>query len=363
MTSALPTDLIVQRCSDKKWQYPAPIEDLDEWAGSNWDAFDPQYVHRMYWPDRPYLPGMGILVVDGGTTQGPVIARSNPDARVTATATSEESLNHAIYLRHKYRLSNLDLHLLPIDRISELNRSFDLVIASGVLQHGGYAEAQAGAQILAQFLRPEGVAAFLLYSGYLPGTPGAGYRAETAEMPLHANGFDVSAKECLDLVQGAGLVFQDWLIKSPYYLPALVGSSNEMLQAIARLPERQMWSAVEPLRNQSGCHLFTACRPERPIEAYRIDFTEPRALDYVPMWRLHSGLDAGYAVRPGWSTPLDTVQRELAAKVDGHSTIAQIAGHPELEPVAVDLFTNLWRMDFAMIGIGGTPQPEAGAAW
>ena len=43
----------------------------------------------------------------------------------------------------------------------------------------------------------------------------------------------------------------------------------------------------------------------------------------------------------------------MAERIDGFSTIAQIAGNPELEPVAIDLFAELWRMDFIMIGTGG----------
>ena len=346
MTEALPTDLIVQRCRDRKWQYPEPVEDVDAWIAANADAFDPKDAHRLYWPDRPYRPGMDILIVDGGTTQGPVIARTNPDARVTATVISEESFNHAIFLRHKYALSNLEVHLLPIEKLSDLSRNFDLVIASGALQHGDHAEAESGMKALAQVLRPDGVAAFLLYSRYLPGPPATG------KAPLHAGGFAASVQDCLDLVEGAGLAFQDWLVKSPYYLPILAAADNETLAVVAGLPERQMWSVLEPLRNQSGCHLFTACRPERPATSYRIDFTDLRALDYVPGWRLHAGRDSGHAVKPGWSMPLDTTQRELAEKIDGFSTIRQIAGNPEFEPATVDLLTELWRMDFVMFGIG-----------
>ena len=345
----LPTDLIMQRCTDRKWQYPEPIEDLNAWVATNSDFFDPQHVHRLYWPDRPYQPGMDILIVDGGTTQAPVIARTNPDARVTATVLSETSLAHAIYLRHKFGLLNLDLHLLPTTGISGLNRTFDLVIASGALQHAGFTEAQEGMKALAQVVRPEGVAAFLVYSRYLQGARNG---APQIDSPLHAGGVNFTAQDCVDLVAGAGLVFQDWLLKSPYYLPQL-HPDDGALGAIARLPEPQMWSVLEPLRNQTGCHLFTACSTERSAEAYRIDFSDPRALDYVPGWRQRTGLDGRHAVRPGWSMLLDATRQEMAERIDGFSTIAQIAGNPELEPVAIDLFADLWRMDFIMIGTGG----------
>lgn len=351
MTEALPTDVIVQQCRDTKWQYPEPVEDLDAWMAANADVFDPQYTHRMYWPDRQYQPGMDILIIDGGTTQAPVIARTNPEARVTATVLSKDSLDRAIYLRHKYRLSNLELNLLPIGKVAELNRSFDLVIASGVLQDGGQAEAESGMKALAEVLRPDGVAAFLLYSRFLPGPP-----------VLYTGGLDFGAQDCLELVEGAGLVFQDWLVKSPYYLPPQLAPHNELLDPIARLSDRQMWSTLEPLRNQIGCHLFTACHPERPVEAYRIDFSDPRALDFVSGWRLWAGLEGRYAVRPGWSMLLDGTRLELAERIDGFRTIAQIAGHPELEHAALDLIRDLWQMDFVMIGIGGIPRPEAGVA-
>lgn len=353
MTQALPTNLITQRCEDRKWSYPGPIENLDEWLADNGDDFDPSHVHRMYWPDRPYQPGMEILVVDGGTTQGPVMARTNPDAKVTATVLNEASLAHAIYLRHKFGLLNLDLHLLPTEEISGLNRNFDLIIASGALQHAGLDEAQASIKALAQVLRPDGVAAFLVYSRYVRG-------AANADFPLHAGVINFTAQECVDLVAGAGLAFQDWLLKSPYYLPGL-RPNDQVIGSIASLPETQMWSVLEPLRNQTGCHLFTACSPERPIETYRVDFHDPRAVDYVPGWRQRAALEGRYAVRPGWSMHLDTTGREMAERIDGFSTIAQIAGNPELESVALDLFKELWRMDFIMIGTGGVQRSEDGA--
>ena len=116
-----------------------------------------------------------------------------------------------------------------------------------------------------------------------------------------------------------------------------------------------MWSVLEPLRNQTGCHLFTACRPERPVEAYRIDFADPRALDYVPGWRLYAGLEGRHAVRPGWSMALDTVHQELAQKIDGYTTISGIAGRRDLEPAAVNLIKELWHTDFIVIGTEGIP--------
>lgn len=112
-----------------------------------------------------------------------------------------------------------------------------------------------------------------------------------------------------------------------------------------------MWSVMEPLRNQSGCHVFTACQPERPTGAYKVDFTKPAALDYVPGWQLHAGIDKHHAVRPGYSMPLDSGLGELAKRIDGFLSIREIAGQPELESAAVRLVRELWRMDFVVIGM------------
>src|SRR5260370_17811346 len=71
--------------------------------------------------------GLEILVAGCGTSQAARHALREPDARVTAIDVSEASLRHTSDLKQKYNLNNLELHHLPIERVGELERSFDLI--------------------------------------------------------------------------------------------------------------------------------------------------------------------------------------------------------------------------------------------
>jgi len=81
---------------------------------------------------------------------------------------------------------------------------------------------------------------------------------------------------------------------------------------------------MERINHRNGCHFFTACRPERPAETHRIDFTTDRWLDAVPLFRYRCGLDGEKIFRPGWSTPLTPEQLALVRLVDGRRTIREI---------------------------------------
>lgn len=393
MTEGPREDLVAQQY--KKWQYPEPIENLENWLATSWDWFDPSHSHRIFWPDRVYQPEMDILVAGCGTNQAPTLAYTNPQARVVGIDISQESLDHGRYLKHKYGLRNLELILLPIEDVSTLGRDFDLIVSSGVLHH--MAAPQTGMDALASVLRPDGVAAVMLYArygrigvemmqavfrdmglmqneeslrlvrsglswldashaarAYMAVAPDLSYDAGLVDTFLHGRDVSFTVTDCLDLVERSGLVFQDWVNMTALYPPTMVEPDNEFLGAVSALPERQMWSVMEPLRNLHGCHLFTACRPERPVANYRVDFSAANAPDYVPVWRLNAGLDGHQAFRPGWSIPLSPGNLELARQIDGELSITEIAGRCA-QPVgdALEVFKQLRRMDFTAVDLSG----------
>lgn len=320
------------------------IENVETWLLNNWELFDPSHAHRMFWPDRPYKADMDILVAGSGPGQAAVIAYNNPQSRVTAIDVDEAALNHETYLRHKHMLLNLDartLHPLPVEQVTGLNKTFDLIIASGVLQYAQSPEA--GMKALADVLRPNGSLAVMLPSQHLVDAPdldaGGSYRT-------------FSAMDCLELVEGAGLVFQDWFHKTPYYPPGLVKTDDEFTRAISVLPEPQMWSVMDSLRNQSGRHLFMACRRERAERSYRIDFSAARAADYVPQGRPNAAISGPMIVRPGCSILLEPSDLAMAREADGERSIraiAERAGSGVSD--AVEFFKQLWRMDFIAINL------------
>lgn len=402
MTESPRADVVAQQY--KKWQYPEPIENLEVFLAGNWEWYDPTHAHRVLWPDRPYQPDLDILSAGCGTNQAPTIAYTNRAAKVTAVDISQESIDHGKYLKDKYGLKNLEFHLLPIEEIGTLDQSFDLIVCTGVLHH--MASPEAGMAALADVLRPEGVAGIMLYARYGrigveimqavfrdmglrqddeslqmvrtglnwldPTHPARTYMgiatdlwydAGMVDTFLHGRDKSFTVQDCLDLVSGAGLVFQDWFLKTPVYPPVMVNPGNEFLADISRLPEPKMWAVMERLRNQTGCHFFTACRPERAAASYRIDFSAPNAPDYIPLWRHQAGTAGDAVFRFGWNLEVNPTHLAFAQQVDGERTIGEIvdrvaasglvrgADAAELQYIALELFDQLWKMDFLAVDL------------
>jgi SAM-dependent methyltransferase len=386
----------------EKWVYPEPIRDLPGWLAGNWQWFDPSHAWRVFWPDRDYRPDLEILVAGCGTNQAAVFAYTNPGARVTAIDVSAASLDHHRFLKEKYGLKNLALHRLPIEEVGTLARDYDLVVSTGVLHH--MASPEAGMRALAAVLRPEGVAAIMLYArygrigvemlqgvfrdlrlvqdepslavvkagiaalpqdhplrSYLAVAPDLEFDAGLVDTFLHGRDRSYTVADCLDLVAAGGLVFQDWFLKSSYEPSPAPG--NPFFTAVAALPREERWAVMERVNHRNGCHFFTACRPERSPATYRIDFESERWLDAVPMFRYRCGLDGEKITRPGWTTPLTAEQLALARLMDGRRTIREIialASGPaeadrslaEREQFARGLFESLVNRDFLVLALG-----------
>jgi SAM-dependent methyltransferase len=311
----------------QKWMYPEPIIDLELWIKNNWQWFDPSHAHSMFWPDRNKKADLDILIAGCGTNQAAVFAFNNPQAKVVAIDVSQPSLNHHQFLKDKYGMNNLELHLLPIEQASELNGEFDLIVSTGVLHHLN--DPQKGIDALAQCLRREGVMALMLYAkygrigvemlqsvardlgleqneqslkivremlsalspkhpikSYLDIAPDLGFDAGLVDTFLHGRDRSYSIQDCQHLVQSAGLSFQDLFLKSPYYPPAQ--HDNTFFNSVAALSEDQQWSVMERINANNACHFFTACRQDRPIESYHINFDSQTVEHFVPELRLVS---------------------------------------------------------------------------
>jgi SAM-dependent methyltransferase len=389
----------------ERYRYPQPIEDLEIWLGNNWEWFDPSHAHRVLWPDREYKPDLDVLIAGCGTNQASVFAFMNPDAKVTAVDISQPSLDHQQYLKDKHGLFNLDLNLLPIEELPSLGRDFDLIVSTGVLHH--MADPQVGMNAVASCLRPDGAMAIMLYAKYgraglellqqffrdlglgqnessiatvretlsllsaqhlvQPYLKMAGNLQSDAVLVdtfLHGRERSYTVDDCVELVTNAGLVFQGWFNKAPYYPHDLFARPNTVYPAIEALPEPAKWAAVERLNTVNACHFFLACRPERPKESYAIDFSTQACLDYVPLMRMRCGLSGLEIYRSDWRTTLNSAQLPFVQQVDGHRTIREIAAsvHGEassrgsladVEKFARKLFQALWRLDFLAMALPG----------
>jgi SAM-dependent methyltransferase len=391
-------DLVSDQYS--RWPYPAPITDIPGWLATNWEWFDPSHAHRLLWPNRDYNPDVDILIAGCGSNQAAVFAFTNPSAKVVAIDVSPAALEHHDFLKRKYEIKNLELHLLPMEQARGLGRDFDLIVSTGSLHH--IADPRRGMAALAECLRPEGVVAIMVYAKYgrigvetmqsvfhdlslgqdddsistvkeaiasLPEThPARAYMGLARDLNsdagwvdtyLHGREKSYSIDECIDLVGSAGLVFQDLFFKSPYHPP--INSRSAFHSLVAALPQSKQWSIMERVNFSNACHFFTVCRSDRPPESYTADFRSSKTSDFVPSLRYRCRLDGNQIFRPGWSMTLDPASLALAQHIDGQRTIGQIledvsqsgvfAPHSQEDRAkyARDLFQALWQLDFLAI--------------
>ena len=116
------------------------------------------------WPARRPLGNQEILVAGCGTSQAARYALREPDARITGIDVSDTSLRDTRELQREYNLENLELHRLPVERVRELGRSFDLVVCTGVLHH--LPDPDYGLRALRDVLRPSGAMRLMVYARY-----------------------------------------------------------------------------------------------------------------------------------------------------------------------------------------------------
>jgi len=392
----------------ERWRYPRPVADLQAWTVDHWEWFDPAHAHRILWPDREYRPDLDILIAGCGTSQAAIFAFTNPQAKVVAVDISQPSLDHQQYLKEKHELDNLELRRLDIEKLPTLGLEFDLVVSTGVLHH--MADPLTGMEALAGCLRRDGALGVMLYAKYgrigvellesvfrdmglgqdetsvkivkdtlsvlPPDHPIQHYLkiardlqsdAALVDTFLHGRARSYTVDECIDLVTSAGLVFQGWFHKAPYYPHDLFAPANMFYPAVNALPERKLWSVMERLQTLNGCHFFIACRPDRPKESYAIDFSSVDSLDYVPMLRTRCGVSGTDIFWPGARMTMNPAQLPFVRHVDGRRSIREIAAgvartavappaDADLEAFARKLFQSLWRLDWVAMAVN----PSAG---
>lgn len=386
-----------------RWEYPPPVTDLEVWSKNHWDWFDPFWAHRVLWPNREYRPDLDILIAGCGTFQAALIAFMNRAAKVVAIDVSSSALSHEQYLKDKHGLHNLELRLLPIEEVSALGGDFDLIVSSGVLHH--MADPLAGLRALGECLRRDGALGVMLYAKYgrfgvellesvfrdlgfaqdevsvelvkeaialLPADhPVRNYFKRGRDLLddgalvdtfLHSRQRSYTVAECLDLVSAAGLAFQGWFHKTPYYPNDLLMPANGFTSVLEQLPDVKLWSVMERLQAANATHFFLACRPERPKEDYAIDFSTAGSLDYVPVARTACLLSGDELLSPGAKLKLDLTQLRLLQHVDGRRTIREIVAcvatqesKAALELFGRNLFQSLWRLDFLAMALNTNP--------
>jgi len=386
-----------------RWVYPQPATSLRRM----WQACDPSLLqlHYAYWPDRPYWPGMRILVAGCGSNQAANIAQRNPTAQVLGIDVSVSSLNHERLLKGKYALDNLTLEQMAIDQLDGLDQTFDLIVATGVLHH--LADPVAALAQLGRRLTPHGVMCVMIYGryfrtgvymlqelfhrlglgqteadvaivrqtlsnlqqdhlvrNYMRAVDDLGHDAGIVDTFLHASDRAFTVEQCLDLVDQAGLRFQGWQENFYYHPNGQMPGDTPLFARLEALPPRALWAAMELHHGGIGRHDFFCCRADRPEPEFALDFAGDRFFDLVPVRRITRliepdaarGRRAAILRAPFPEVSLDDAQLRLFQCIDGARTIRRCiadcnvtAGSAaQLETFAKQFFISLWRLGYAL---------------
>jgi SAM-dependent methyltransferase len=375
--------------------YPPPVTNLDR-ARDEWrDPNRHRAEHHLFWPEKPYRADLDILVAGCGTWQAAKYAVCRPDARVVGIDVSATSVQHTDALKKQYGLANLETRLLPIERATELDRDFDLIVCTGVLHH--LADPDEGLRALRSVLREDGAVNLMVYAPYgragvymiqdycrrlgigvsdreiqtliatlealprdhplvpvLRGARDAGDADALADALLNPRDRAYSVPQLFEFLEGNGLAFGRWHWQAPYLPQCGVMAATPHAGRLAALPEREQSAAMELWRGTMARHSVIAYRSDS--SGRRMRFDDDRWLRYVPIrlpWtqlvqeHLPSGA-AGALINRNHQHKdlilvLDGGDRRLFERIDGRRTIEAIADRERDR--ARGLFEKLWRYD------------------
>jgi SAM-dependent methyltransferase len=362
-----------------RYPYPRPVDSLENYRRF-WE--DPQRRRADYHllrPDRPYREDGSILVAGCGTSQAAKHALRWPRAQVIGVDISETSMRWTAELKRKYNLTNLEIHQLPIDQVSKLERRFDQIVCTGVLHHledpdAGLAAlravlerdgamhlmvyapyGRAGVYMLQEFCRrvgiratDEGIKNLVAALNALPAghplesllrqAPDFQSEAELADALLHPQDRAYSVPQLFEFIEKAGLKFGRWIRQAPYSRHCGVMANIPQTLRIAELPEAGQYAAAELFRGTMVRHSVVVYRDDRFGDMPPIRFEGDECWGYVPIRlpdticvqeRLPDGA-AGVLINRTHTysdlfMPVDSVQKRLFDAIDGRRTLRAIA--------------------------------------
>jgi len=331
---------------------------------------------------------------------------------ITAIDISDTSLRHTRDLQRKYNLENLELHQLPIERVREMGRSFDLVVCTGVLHH--LPEPDHGLCALRDVLRPSGAMRLMVYARYgragiymmqeycsLLGISasaedlrdlGATIEAWSADHPisgvlrraadfrrpeamadalLHPQDRAYTVPELYAWLDRCGMSFGRWIEQAPYLAQCGSVARSPHAARLALLPSRLQHAAVELFRGTMVAHSFSAYRNDRSGDSQPITFAGDGWRDYIPIARpgtvcVRERLPPGNVEvlinRSHMFTDLiltvDAFEDQLLGAIDGKRSLAEIlrfaVQDSDDERRALNFFERLWQYDQVVFDASST---------
>lgn len=378
--------------------YPEPFADLaQEIAKGYYQVGDPALYGPVLWPRGRPLHPLKILVAGCGTIQAAYTAYMNRNDEVVGIDLSEASLAHERFLQERHGLENLKLFKGDLLDVGSLGGKFDVILCTGVLHH--MADPDAGLAALRDVLAPDGVMVLMLYGRTvrtgvymlqdafqrigIDQTPDgvAEVRRILGELPsrhyaqdyiraavelkddaaivdtfLHPQDRAYTVPQLIEMVEGAGLSFQNWVDNHPYWRNGAWGPDSAIAEAVDPLPPRAHWAAIEMLTQDAGLHAFTV----RSGDIEVVDFDEGDWRNFVP--HPAPGLSrkgAGHFERGPYEFRCSELEQFVLDGADGTRTIGEIVNVPALEEIpsaerdefARRYFEHLWKLGHVMIAL------------
>lgn len=386
--------------------YPPPVADLEHHRQA-WQSPNRRRAEfHLFWPAATYRDDLDILVAGCGTFQAAKHAICWPNARVTGIDISTTSLDHTNELKRTHELMNLETEWLPIERVAELGRTFDLIICTGVLHH--LADPPAGLRALRSVLKPDGVIYLMVYAQYgrtgvymlqeycrrlgvrtsepeirdlatvlsalprhhpltalLTGSKDFAQPDALADALLNPRDRAYSVPQLCELIDGAGLELHRWYRQAPYLPQCGAPATTPHLARLAALPASEQYAAVELFRGTMTAHNAIVGHRRTPGGGHAIQFDDDRWRSYVPI-RLPHTVCIEQRLPPGAAAvllnqshsftdlvlPIDTVEKRLFNAIDGRRSIAgivdQVSGQKDGDQKwsrARAFFERLWAWD------------------
>jgi SAM-dependent methyltransferase len=399
MESSTPADVAVQVSRFyESHPYPRPVDDLGAYRKSRDDPRRRAESH-LFWPDEPFRADRTILVAGCGTMQAAHYAVRWPRARVVGIDVSASSIAFTRELKEKHALDNLEVRLLAIERAAELGRSFEYVIATGVLHH--LTDPDAGLRALGGVLAPNGALHVMVYAPYgragvymlqdycrrlgighadaeirdlaaslkalppdhplaplLHNSPDFTSKAGLADALLHPQDRSYSVPQLMEFLDRAGLEFGRWLRQAPYLPWCGALASTPHHSKLVELTAEGQYAAIELFRGTMLRHSVVAYGKDRLAQNASVDFEGDAWPRYTPV-RLPDTIVVRDRLPPGAAAvlinrnhtytdlylPIDDRQEWLLEKIDGKRSIAEICGERGDRNLARDFFRQLWRWD------------------
>lgn len=386
----------------ERMPYPAPLTNLEEHRDLYKNPARRAAQFHLLWPNEPQRSNREILVAGCGTSQAARYALREPEARVTAIDISGMSLRHTRDLKQKYGLENLEIHRLSIEEVSELGRSFDQIVCTGVLHH--LPDPILGLRSLREVLNVEGAMNLMVYAPYgragiymiqeycrllgikpadadlkelgqvlqaLPanhpianamrGALDFNYPDAIADALLHPLDRAYSVPQLYEWLDDCGMLLGRWVEQSPYLPECGIIAKTPHAARLSLLSPPLQHAAVELFRGTMVRHKFIAYRNDRVGPAQPVTFDGDRWRAFVPIvipWtvcvreRLPPGSVAVLINRAHPFNDLiltvDAFEDKLLRVIDGKRSLDEIidrsVGRTD-DHRALRFFKRLWQYD------------------